>query len=152
MASWRTGISILFKPCGLTLPGLALLLGLGPTTMATAAPPFSVPGSEWSIVSLASATVTDDVERFVQFAGEGRVSGHSGCNGFFGTYSQTADVLKIGPLASTKKLCRKNVMDIERKFLDALQISHKVVGGHLAIELMSSHGDTVLSLKRRDWD
>jgi heat shock protein HslJ len=50
----------------------------------------------------------------------GTVSGSTGCNTMFGQVRQGAGVLKIGPLAVTRKACPPAVMDQERKFVEAI--------------------------------
>ncbi|MCB0703683.1 MAG: META domain-containing protein [Saprospiraceae bacterium] len=57
----------------------------------------------------------------VSFLADGQVSGIGSCNSFSGPYSLEEGLLKIGPLARTKKYCPN--MDIEDQFLHALQAS-----------------------------
>ncbi|RED50464.1 META domain-containing protein [Seonamhaeicola aphaedonensis] len=49
-----------------------------------------------------------------------QVSGFSGCNRFFGPYTIDRNTLKLGPLASTKRMCSPKFNDVESKILDAL--------------------------------
>ncbi len=131
---------------------LTVLLAFGLSIPAERANAFNLAGSEWSIAFLAGVSAPPGVDAFVQFSGGGQVRGNGGCNRFFGTYRTIDDVITIGPLASTKKLCRENVMEFEGNFMAALQHSHKVSGGHLAIALAARDGRLLLRLKRRDWD
>src|SRR5262249_11843473 len=52
----------------------------------------------------------------------GTVSGRAGCNTFRAPYTEQADRLKIGPIATTRMMCTdNNVMTQEREFLKALE-------------------------------
>lgn len=55
---------------------------------------------------------------------EKKISGFSGCNSYFGSYSVNNDSLKIGPLASTRKYCEEDANNIESKFLQALEATN----------------------------
>ncbi|UAB81798.1 META domain-containing protein [Marixanthomonas sp. SCSIO 43207] len=50
----------------------------------------------------------------------GRVSGDAGCNTYFADYSTNVNSLTIGEVASTKKACAKNIMQVENRFLETL--------------------------------
>ncbi|GAA3558102.1 META domain-containing protein [Snuella lapsa] len=58
---------------------------------------------------------------------EQKLSGFSGCNRFFGKYTLEANTIKVGPLASTKMLCRETANTIESKMHDALSKINKVI-------------------------
>lgn len=51
---------------------------------------------------------------------ERRLSGSSGCNRYFASYSLTGDHLRIGPLGSTRMMCNPDQMAQEDRFLQAL--------------------------------
>lgn len=53
-------------------------------------------------------------------AATNKVSGFSGCNRYFGSYTISKDALKIGPIASTRKYCIGEANDIEFEFQNAL--------------------------------
>lgn len=48
-----------------------------------------------------------------------KVSGFTGCNRFFGTYTTDSNSIKFSELASTKMYC-ENVMDVENNYLKTL--------------------------------
>ncbi|WP_052071930.1 META domain-containing protein [Sphingopyxis sp. MWB1] len=56
----------------------------------------------------------------LHFAGE-RISGHSGCNQFIGTFRHDGKYLTPGPLTITEKACPAPVMEQERRFLDMMK-------------------------------
>ena len=49
-----------------------------------------------------------------------KVSGHSGCNSFFGSYEVSGNTLTFGPLASTKMMCEDKKNALESKMLNVL--------------------------------
>ena len=62
-----------------------------------------------------------DSKLTIQFNSETKqVSGFSGCNRFFGSFTLDENILTLGPLASTKMMCRGKANTIEAKLLDQL--------------------------------
>ncbi|MBT8260829.1 MAG: META domain-containing protein [Flavobacteriaceae bacterium] len=57
---------------------------------------------------------------------EKKISGFSGCNRYFGSYTLDNEIIKIGPLASTKKYCIGEANNIESKFLEALEKTNTI--------------------------
>lgn len=102
-------------------------------------------GSEWGLGSEAKS------KQFVQFK-EAEVSGHAGCNRFFGRYSFDGRAIKIGPLASTRMMCAPVVMEAERKWLAMLQGARAAEASHKNLVLKDAAGAVLGRLQRRDWD
>jgi len=110
-----------------------------------ARPLASLEGSEWGPLN------TPVKDQFVAFKAGGEISGHGGCNQFFGQYTQEGQKLTIGALASTKKFCA-DVMQNETVFLQKLQDTRKIEATHVALRLYDAQGTQIMQLKRRDWD
>lgn len=55
-----------------------------------------------------------------------QVTGSGGCNNFFGSYSIKNNILQIGPIGSTRKICSKN-NDLEYNFFKALKSADKII-------------------------
>ena len=49
-----------------------------------------------------------------------KISGYSGCNHFFGTYTITGNSIAVGPIASTKKMCIEKVAAVEQHMISVL--------------------------------
>ena len=105
----------------------------------------SLEGSEWG------PETTSTTEQFVAFKSDGEIIGHGGCNAFFGQYTQEAQTLTIGALASTKKMCPE-IMEAEAAFLSSLQEARRIDATHSHLKLYDANDDLVLQLRRRDWD
>jgi len=125
----------------LALVGCAKLAG----EIRKARPLASLQGSEWGPVE------TESAEQFVAFKSEGEIIGHGGCNQFFGEYTQEGETLKIGALASTKKLC-PDLMEAETAFLKKLQDTRRAEATHVTLKLYDADDEQLMQLQRRDWD
>jgi heat shock protein HslJ len=55
----------------------------------------------------------------LEFSGDGRVNGYTGCNSLGGRYAITGDVLEV-IATTTKRACAGTGADFERRFLEAL--------------------------------
>lgn len=105
----------------------------------------SLEGSEWGPETASPS------EQFVAFKSNGEIVGHGGCNSFFGQYTQEGQTLTIGALASTKKMCR-DTMESEASFMRNLQDTRRVEATHLKLKFFNADGETLMLLRRRDWD
>ncbi len=86
---------------------------------------FSLSGSEWLLEDLAGDGVMDNVQATLAFPEAQKVSGNGSCNRFFGPAEITGDLMKLGPLGSTRMACPKAVMNQETKYLNALQAAER---------------------------
>src|SRR5262249_11128418 len=57
----------------------------------------------------------------LEFIGEGRMSGYTGCNMFSGDWSMQGATVVVGRMAMTKRLCMGPVRDVEKRFIAAMQ-------------------------------
>ncbi len=85
-------------------------------------PPLVAPlrGTTWRLLDLQGAIApAQPVE--LRFAAEGnRVSGAGGCNRLSGNIQLKGELLRFGPLASSRMACPPESMAFERRFLEAL--------------------------------
>ena len=115
--------------------------------MGVAAEFVDLKGSEWGFKDETGAH-----QRFVQFGGEGLISGSGGCNRFGGSYEQTGETLVISGVITTLMGCEPEIMQRERELLDALEAAHHVEATHEALRIFAADGKLLLDLVRRDWD
>lgn len=78
-------------------------------------------GVKWKPTYIGADSVPNDTAMFVQFAVDGSIKGHGGCNSFFGSLEKTDAGLSIGPLGATRMACEEQTMKLETKFMNALQ-------------------------------
>ncbi len=128
---------------------VVLALGLSLALPATAA---ELAGSEWRPTEIADAPLPDDSGAFVRFEGDGRLAGHSGCNGFFGSYRLDGDRIEIGPLAATKMACEPAVMERETAFMTALGSARSFQRDGTRLTLRDESGDPLVLFVQTDWD
>ncbi|MEM8858248.1 MAG: META domain-containing protein [Chloroflexota bacterium] len=80
-------------------------------------------GTNWKLVSYdqggAQASVMDGTEITLSFV-DGQVTGNSGCNNFFGSYTQEGETVKFENLGTTRKACEADIMDQENAFIEVL--------------------------------
>jgi heat shock protein HslJ len=93
--------------------------GAGVATAVETEPGFDLTGA-WLLEDLSGRGVVDMIQTTIEFDGGGDVFGSGGCNRYTGSYSFEGGKLDFGPLAGTKMMCPKAVMDQEDRFLQAL--------------------------------
>ena len=125
----------------LMIAGLVLLMNTG----ISLSDEHLLAGSEWGYAG-------QDLP-FVAFGVDGKITGNSGCNRFFGSFEITgAGTLTIGPLATTKMLCPDQQMETEKRFLDLLGSAKTFerIGHELLIK--DDSGEIQATFALRDWD
>jgi putative lipoprotein len=128
-----------------TALGIALCLAVMPAAAADLA------GSEWRPTTIGSVGWSGS-EAFVRFEDEGRIAGHSGCNGFFGSYRLADDAIEIGPLASTRKACPEPVMSAETALFHALEAARGFARDGTELTLTDQAGEPAAAFVQTDWD
>lgn len=118
------------------------------TTTPAATSSAGVAGNTWTWLRTTSATGTaiapEDSGAFtIQFSNDGRVTGTTDCNGFSGTYTYEAGVLRLGQLAMTRMFCEGSQ---ESEFIESLQSgpAEVLVTSTGQLTLFLSNGATIL--------
>lgn len=109
-------------------------------------------GSEWQPTAIGTLDVPPDADIFVRFGGEGKLQGHAGCNGFFGSYELTGDTISMGPFGATRMACPEPVMQREFEFLQALENAHRFTRDRTLLTLVDTNNNPVLTFRQRDAD
>lgn len=99
--------------------------GQGPRPAPVPAIAFSLTDSEWLLEDLAGTGVMDSVQATLAFRDAGKVSGSGSCNRFFGPAEIEGNVIKLGPLGSTRMACAEAVINQEARYLNALQAAER---------------------------
>ncbi|WP_128001499.1 META domain-containing protein [Piscinibacter defluvii] len=118
---------------------------------ACAAPP--APGrpvdGEWVIAQARSEPLVDKRFARLVFEAGGRLSGHTGCNTLNAAYTLEGDRLKIGPVATTRRLCPELQREQEDRVLTALELAATArVRPDGILELRDAEGRGVLRATR----
>ena len=99
---------------------LAACAGAPPPAAALPAPPSaSLAGTRW-IGALPGESDPRTIPR-LEFVGEGRLSGYTGCNMLSGVWTMDGADVRIGALVTTKRLCIGPERETERRLLGALR-------------------------------
>ena len=130
--------------------GRFLAEGRAPELFRAGAPMKGLAGSEWRGTWLLDDRLEHEVT--VAFQSDDEVAGEAGCNRFNGRYSDDRGSLSIGPLATTRKACPEDLMDVEARFLSALQSANSQVARHLVLVLLDAQSVIVAQFARADWD
>lgn len=127
----------------------ATVMALATTTFAQTS---GLAGSAWRPVEIGGIEVAADAGVILRFAAEGRVQGEGGCNGFAGSYEIDGAAIGFGPLAATRKMCPRPIMDVETRFFDALAQATRFQRDEAALELTGKGGEIVVRLVQTDAD
>lgn len=135
--------------------GQLQLLGPDGAVVASFAPQsLALAGTSWRVTSYnngrqAVVSVLAGTGLSMAFAADGRVSGSAGCNNFMGTFTVSGSSLKLGPPATTRKMCAQpGVMEQERQFLKALESVATIRQEGERAELRTADGALAVSLQR----
>lgn len=135
--------------------GQLQLLGPDGAVVASFAPQsLSLAGTSWRVTGFnngrqAVVSVLTDTQLTMSFAADGRVSGSAGCNHFMGTYTVSGSSLKLGPTATTRKLCAQpGVMEQEQQFLKALESVATIRQEGERAELRTGDGALAVTLQK----
>lgn len=129
---------------------VALALFAYLSTCAHAGPQLA--GSEWRPQEIGGVDVPAEADMFVRFGGEGRLEGHGGCNGFFGSYRLSGEAIEIGPIGATQMACPEPVMDREFRFLQGLENARRFTRDRVDLLLSDDAGNALMRLVQTDAD
>jgi putative lipoprotein len=97
-----------------------------------------IEGVEWTLVELDGAPAgvgAGEKPATLRLVADGHAAnGFAGCNRLASTYTLSGDSLQFAPIITTKMACSSG-MDLERRYVDALQgvRSHRLAGDTLVL-------------------
>jgi putative lipoprotein len=106
-------------------------------------------GSEWRVEDIGGVGAGADSRANISIAADGALSGSGGCNRLMGRADIKGEALTFAPVATTRMACALDIMQRERKLLDALQAtrSYRITGA--ALTLHDAAGAELMRLARR---
>jgi len=126
------------------------------TVLASFVPqPEALAGTSWRVTGYnngrqAVVGVLTGTDLTMEFAADGRVSGSAGCNRFTSGFTAGGTALRIGPAATTRRMCvsPERIMEQEQQFLKALETvaTMRMEGDRL--ELRTADGALAVTLTK----
>lgn len=122
----------------------------GEIVVQRVAPPAEVggPTGSWRVESLRGRPLPEGVRATLKIEPDGRVSGHSGCNGMGGQATIRDKTIRFGPLVGTMMACPEPRMQIENQFRAALEATRSWRIERGALVLLSGRGARLAVLAR----
>ena len=106
-------------------------------------------GSEWVPVEIDGVPASEVTRAFVQFGGDGRLSGNSGCNRFTGSYLIDGATLRISSgLAMTRMACPPAVIEEEARLVQALVAARGFFRDGISLDMTGEDASTVLRMRQ----
>ncbi len=108
----------------------------------------------WTAVSViyndAIRSVIIGTDLTAEFTTDGNVSGSAGCNNLSGGYTVDGQTVKIGPLATTRKLCDspEGVMEQEAGYVKALESATRFDQVGPQLQLFNAEGQNVVTFDK----
>jgi heat shock protein HslJ len=135
-----------------TLGAVALLalLGSGCATTVLISPSGTVVlfSGRWEATEVDGMPATVMPRADLAFETERRVSGSSGCNRYVAELNPSQPSVRMGSVAGTPQVCAAPVMEQERRFINALEVTTtQVVDGDI-MQFINRTGRTVIRFTR----
>lgn len=134
-----------------TLPGLAaMVLGLAACSLTEDVPDAQaerVYGRTWIAEEVVGQPVPAGIEPSLLVAADGKVSGHAGCNGYFGSVIIAGEAMSFGNLGSTRMACAEPAMSEEGRLLSALDSTRGYRVQDDTLVLLDGAGETLVRFR-----
>lgn len=101
---------------------------------------------EWHVDSVQSNTVIDYSSAKIIFAADGKLSGNTSCNDFFGQYQIEGKQLRLTSEGLTRKACIEALMQQEQQVLQALPLISQMQMVQDQLHLLDQSGKTIMVL------
>ncbi len=109
-------------------------------------------GGPWLVEDLNGGGVIDDARVDLTFDpgdhGTGIISGRSGCNRYSGAWRQDGAKVTLGPVTSTMMACAPALMEMERKFLGALEAVRTVTYDGTGAAMLKAPDGRIIKFRR----
>jgi putative lipoprotein len=109
-------------------------------------------GSEWVPIEIEGVPASESTGAFVQFGGNGRLSGNSGCNRLASSYLTDGATVRISSsVAMTRMACPPAVIVEEARLVQALEAARGFSLDGIELDMTVEDGSTVLRMRQTDW-
>lgn len=106
------------------------------------------PVGTWVLVAIDGVPVEDDADVTLTIEAGGRISGGSGCNRYTAAATFEGTSIRVGPVAGTRMACPEPLMDLEMRYLGALEGAESYAAEGDALRLLDDAGAARLAFRR----
>jgi heat shock protein HslJ len=121
-------------------------LSLGGPVAAQGDAEFAFADVELHLASIDGQPLPAGVVPTATFGSDGQVTGNAGCNSFFGGYQVDGGSITVDELASTLRMCEPAAMEVEKVYLEALQVAETWSAGDDGLTIAGASGELVFRL------
>ena len=124
---------------------LVVLIGLAIISACTvdsndtkSEPTLSLTGTHWELQKIGKEAITSERPLTLNFD-DSRLTGYSGCNRYFGSYTGSPDgVFSTGPLGATKMACQGERDQLEQRYFEQLGKASQYAITHDQLHLLDA--------------
>jgi len=124
--------------------------GTQPQVMAATPAAPSLVGTSWTVEDIDGRGVIDRAQSTLTFESTERVSGSTGCNRYLAPLRLSGPALSFGMGSTTRRACPPALMEQERRFLTALQMTKTYRQDGDTLWLLGEAGGTLARLTRTE--
>ena len=108
---------------------------------------FAALAGDWVLDSLEDEKWLGELRVTMNLSDSGRFSGSGGCNRYFGVFRLTEGTLTTGPIGSTMMACEPAAMDLERRYLGALEKVARITVDDTLLHLLDEQDRELVVLR-----
>ena len=114
--------------------------------------PKSLLQHSWQLIEISTdgtlRPIPTDASVTLQFEGESRVHGKSGCNRYFASYTLDGSRLRFGQAGATRMMCPEPLMTLESEYFAALEHVESYQTENEQLTLLGKQGKRLLLFQR----
>ena len=114
--------------------------------------PESLQQHSWQLIEISTngtlQSIPDNASVTLQFEGESRVHGKSGCNRYFASYTLDGSCLSFGQAGATRMMCPEPLMKLESEYFAALEHVESYQAENEQLTLLDRQGKRLLLFQR----
>jgi heat shock protein HslJ/Tol biopolymer transport system component len=139
------------KIMAVTLMVVLLTVACSQTSDPPQGDPILLDGTSWMLLALNNQTLLPGTAITAAFS-EAEVTGHSGCNSYFGSYAIDGSALEFGAIGMTAMACLEpeRVMEQEVTYLEILGTVTEARLSDGQLDMLDESGETVLRFERQE--
>ena len=127
-----------------------LLAGCAGAPRGSAADAASLSGTQWRALQINGQPAIERPPTTLRFASATQVTGHGGCNNYFGKAQFGADGVQLGPAAATRRACPSAIQQQEDAWFKLLEAVRGVRLDKGSLLLLDARGGVIARMVRHE--